>query len=439
MTKHWRSLLFTLFLVGFSITAPIVVLYTAGYRYNFLINKVVKTGVLSISSYPKGADIYIDNKLQSKRTPLVIDNLVPGKHIVKITKDNYTTWQKNLEVISNKTVFASNVVLFLNERTKKIDQWETLTSKLNSKGDVVYVKQNEKMIELWVKLLDKPEKLILRNTYDIQQIPHIQWSPNGKYVFLYIENQKTATIIQTKTNEINEVPFDKQTKFVWDLNSENFYTIKNKKISIHNPLNNETTLLNFSAENLISYKDSFIGIQSSNNHTAVSIIDTDGFSSIITYLDIGDYSFIDSPDQFIMLRNNSTNKIMLIDPNNINDPLYFTANAITWDWNYDKSKLLFSDGLDIAVYYINNNTFETVTRLSTYIKKLSWYPHGNSIIFQTKLALTSLEIDNRDTQNNNKLFDDEIDDYWIDKEGKNIYITKSNNETTEFLVRQLQK
>ena len=438
MIKHWRPLLFTLFFVGFFITAPIVVLHTAGYRYNFLINKVVKTGVISLSSYPKGADIYIDNKLQNKQTPLVIDNLIPGEHTVKVVKDDYTTWQKTLEVVSNETTFASNIVLFLNTDTKKINQQQTLVSKFNSKGDIAYIKQNEKLIELWIKLLNKPEKLILRNTYTIQQTPEIQWSPDGKHIFFFIDNQKTATIIQTKTNDIKEVPFDKQTRFVWDINSENFYTIKNNIIT-YNLLSNKPTTLNFTADNITSYKDSFIGIQSSNNHTTVSVIDSSGLSSIITYLDIGDYSFIDSPDQYIMLKNNSAHKIILIDPNNKKNPISLTANSVTWDWNHDYSKLLFSDGLDITIYDINNNYFETVTRLSTDIIKLSWYPYGNSIIFQTKLGVTTLEIDDRDMQNENKLFDYTVDDYWIDKEGKNIYIIKSTDQTTEFLMRNLQK
>ena len=52
-----RRTIYILFIVIFLIAAPLVVLYSEGYRYNLKRGKIQKTGILIISSLPKKADI----------------------------------------------------------------------------------------------------------------------------------------------------------------------------------------------------------------------------------------------------------------------------------------------------------------------------------------------------------------------------------------------
>lgn len=111
--RYWRHILFFLFAAGFLISAPLVVLYTAGYRYHFDSGKIVQTGVLNVTSIPKGATVFIDGQIQNERTPAVVSNVIPGPHVVSVTKDNYTSWEKTLEVSSKQSTFASQIVLFL--------------------------------------------------------------------------------------------------------------------------------------------------------------------------------------------------------------------------------------------------------------------------------------------------------------------------------------
>jgi len=54
--KH-RRYIFLLFLLSFFILAPLIVLYTAGYRYNITTGTVLRTGILSAASTPKGAAV----------------------------------------------------------------------------------------------------------------------------------------------------------------------------------------------------------------------------------------------------------------------------------------------------------------------------------------------------------------------------------------------
>lgn len=113
--RYWRPIVFFLFTVGFLITAPVVVLYTAGYRYHFGTGKIVQTGIITISSIPKGADVLIDTQRQDQRTPAVIGNILPGSHEVRVEKSGYVPWMKNLSVHSKQSTFVTDVVLFLDE------------------------------------------------------------------------------------------------------------------------------------------------------------------------------------------------------------------------------------------------------------------------------------------------------------------------------------
>lgn len=120
LTRYWRHILFFCFVAAFLVSAPVVVLYTAGYRYYFDSGKIVQTGVLNVNSLPKDAHIYIDDRLFDERTPAVINNIVPGSHMLRVEKDGYSSWKKTLDVYSKQSTFATDIVLFLDQPPEKL-------------------------------------------------------------------------------------------------------------------------------------------------------------------------------------------------------------------------------------------------------------------------------------------------------------------------------
>ncbi len=67
------------------------------------------TGLLAANSFPKGAQVYINNHLTTATDDTI--NLTPGKYHVEIKKDGYHTWQKDL-VIEKELVTQTNATLF---------------------------------------------------------------------------------------------------------------------------------------------------------------------------------------------------------------------------------------------------------------------------------------------------------------------------------------
>jgi len=126
MTKKIRTILFLGLLFLFVIIAPSIIFYSWGYRFDFQTKAIVKTGAFYFKVLPKSAQISItslDNKGNllktkqiSKKTDFffgaaLIENILPQKYQVQITKDGYFAWKKNLEIKGNSVVEAKNIVL----------------------------------------------------------------------------------------------------------------------------------------------------------------------------------------------------------------------------------------------------------------------------------------------------------------------------------------
>jgi hypothetical protein len=115
--KPWqRKFLFLFFLFLFLIFGPILIFYSLGYRVDFEKKKITKTGGIFIKALPKEVEILIDGKLKKKTDPFfgsaLIENLLPKKYKVKVKKEGYFPWEKELEVEEEKVTEAKNLILF---------------------------------------------------------------------------------------------------------------------------------------------------------------------------------------------------------------------------------------------------------------------------------------------------------------------------------------
>lgn len=91
---------------------PIVLSYSLGYHIDFHKFKVYKTGILSLTSTPSGAMVYINGKLFPDLTPARIEELKPGTYTVEVKREGFYPWLKNLSVIPNMVTRADNIILF---------------------------------------------------------------------------------------------------------------------------------------------------------------------------------------------------------------------------------------------------------------------------------------------------------------------------------------
>jgi len=105
--RTWFVFLTAFFII--SAMAVGAVFFNRGYRPDFNKGTLLSTGILAATSVPRAASVYVDDKLITATDDNL--NLPPGSYSVKIIKDGYLPWQKEV-TIQKEVVFLTDASLF---------------------------------------------------------------------------------------------------------------------------------------------------------------------------------------------------------------------------------------------------------------------------------------------------------------------------------------
>lgn len=105
-----RLIVFFSFVILFLAVASVLVFYGRGYRINFDEKKIAGTGILSISSIPSGAEVYLNGEKRGD-TDADIANLEPGKYKLRLVKEGFSEWNKEIEIIKEMVTPAEALLL----------------------------------------------------------------------------------------------------------------------------------------------------------------------------------------------------------------------------------------------------------------------------------------------------------------------------------------
>lgn len=95
MSKRFIVTLATLIVIA--VAAGAAVFFVKGYTFSPKEGRMVGTGILSVTSLPDGASVYIDGHLATA-TNTTLSQLKPKTYNVKIVKDGLIPWEKDVEV-----------------------------------------------------------------------------------------------------------------------------------------------------------------------------------------------------------------------------------------------------------------------------------------------------------------------------------------------------
>lgn len=95
VNKRFMITLVTLIVIG--ISATVAVMLAKGYTISPQTGKILSTGLISVTSDPDGASIFIDGHLTSA-TNATIPSLPAKTYDVKIVKEGYIPWEKKVAV-----------------------------------------------------------------------------------------------------------------------------------------------------------------------------------------------------------------------------------------------------------------------------------------------------------------------------------------------------
>lgn len=236
----WIIVLVTTFI---SITTIVLVFFANGYQITTK-GKIsfLSTGIISATSKPVGASVYIDDRLVTATDDTI--NLTPGDYTIKIVKDGYLPWQKDA-IIKKETVFQTNTQLFRSAPDlKPITQAGAINPAVSPDGSLVVfsvasasaAKDNGLFL---LELSNTPVSFLSKNVKQLSSnFQNLDWS---NFTFIFSPNSKQI-LASNSTKIINylidtSVPIDYKNiydvtakldliKESWDLQEQEIIKIK---------------------------------------------------------------------------------------------------------------------------------------------------------------------------------------------------------------------
>ena len=445
MSKTLRLILFLLFLLAFLVSAPLVVLYTAGYRLDLSHGRIVHTAVLNVSSIPRNATILIDGEEISDRTPAVIENVIPDEHEVRLEKTGYLPWSQVITFESREATFATDVVLFVDEPLSLIETLDVIDSSVSPDGTrLTYITQTSSWLEVWTTTgATESTKLLMRLPYSALATHTLSWSLTGTYLLLAQSKGSSQELSIARVDDGSAIELSnaigKIDQFWWDASDDDLLYVSSTDEVLRLTLSRgETETLAYEAQRVQSFGDRDLFLTVSNNRTVLSF-DEDGTASILTYLPLGSYEFVRGPAGLVSLYESDRHRLILLDPNNREQPIVLNEEVTLWSWNAAGDQLLSTSGYDLKRYLRFENKTETLTRLSEPIDRLAWYPHGTVAFFQSGGTTNAMRLEDPGGSTQVTLAEEVVGPFWLRGDGDTLYVVHETDEEDTIWMRTLHE
>ncbi len=107
----WRKIIFYIFLLIYITITPWLILRMLGFVWHPASFHLIKTGLAVIHSNPPDAEVFIDGKRSSRLTPVIVHELLPGDHFIRLKKEGFEDWLSRFTITSNKVTLLDTINL----------------------------------------------------------------------------------------------------------------------------------------------------------------------------------------------------------------------------------------------------------------------------------------------------------------------------------------
>jgi hypothetical protein len=390
--KPWqRKLLFSFFLCLFLTLGPMIVFYSLGYRVDFEKKKITKTGGIFIKALPKEVEVSIEGRIRKKTDiffgSVLIDNLLPKKYKVKVEKDGYFPWEKELEVEEERVTEVKNLILF----PRNINFYQILTG----------------VDRFWV--LPGQRELILKE------------KENNKWVLKIYSLEK-----KLKSYLVSQDDFGKEAEFL-DLNFKDNPDQIEIKVKIGKEIKNFILNLTKSPPQIIEKESEKIP------------------ENAICFKKLGENSYIFDKSGYLL----KDGERLTEEPLSLNgdcelkifgDSIFLESQGNLYFKIGEKFEKIFENlkGIEVLpdfkklaifsdyeIWIFESGKFEFLNRFSEKIEKLYWL-NENYLIFFSQNKIKISEIDKRDKINIYEISEIEGEDFSFNFFNKRIYFRKGD-------------
>ncbi len=349
MRPVFRNIIFTGFATAFLVGAPLVVLYTAGYRYNTVNGHIVRTGVLTVSSLPRGASVLIPNYSQDKKTPAIFSRIMPGNYALTLNREAYHDWQANVTVESGRTTALGEILLFHDLAPTLVAAKDLSDTTPSPDGTLlVGLVRGASAAAVWVMdLTDATSTMITEYPAKPSDALQLSWSQGGSLITL-----------ANKTSGVS-----------------NIFTLNGA------PVNDPVT----------AEASPFLLVK---NNQAVELHDArEAAQPLIGFLPLADYTVAEVDNNQVVLLG-SDRSIYLVDVTAKN-PILLSAKGTIYDFAPTVGLFAWSDGIEIHTFDLASQQQTFITRQSKAIISVAWHASGRALIVSTNDDVRAFELSER--------------------------------------------
>ncbi len=194
LTKPVRRILMIMLWIAFFIISPSIILYTAGYRYDWKNRQIRQTGVLSVDVEPNDATVTLNNIQIEKDIPIKLSNRAPGTYSLKIERAGYKTWERDIVIESNNTTYIKGVTLIKDVLPiRLLSDTENIISAQGYNDSVAILKKIGDVFELHIiNLSTMGDTLVYR--ISSEETPEVKVSPYLALAYSRVPGDKLDTL-----------------------------------------------------------------------------------------------------------------------------------------------------------------------------------------------------------------------------------------------------
>lgn len=257
LTRPIRLALLIFFITIFLISAPVLIMYTSGYRYDWQHGLLKETGSINIDIEPKTATAYLNNIRLQEKLPIRLNNITPAKYNLRLTAPGYFDWNKEIDVKNKQTNYTKEIALIKKNRPelvfaggKPTEESEITNFSVSYDGRFIAFASKKNTFD--VLLLDTTNNQttnIVRTNSLVA--PEITWSEQNYYLAITLKNN-TNTYSQlhivnaNNPQQIKDIAQNNQSihKIQWANSTEpQLYYSTAESISIYSPESDRSQLI----------------------------------------------------------------------------------------------------------------------------------------------------------------------------------------------------
>ena len=427
------------FIVAFFVISPVILMYTAGYRYDWQNGLLKETGAISIDIEPKNATVFLNGiKLQDKM-PIRLNNIAPAKYSLRITAPEYFDWLKEIEVKNKQTNYTKEISLIKKNKPQILinGKIENLAVSYNGKF-IIYSTKKSNTTEIWLWDNTNQQATILSRLNSLKPTT-ILWAEKNNYALIAdsIIPYSRLLVINAE-NPLKQTDLVKSNspikKFKWGNSAEpQLYYSTKENIFLYSPATAKSQIITKN-----NYLDWYMEngqlwtMQTDSSTKQYKIVkDTLGFNSVFNRLDSTDINLatgqtekenlqiLAARQNTILLQNKKGLQMILLTNSNkykIPAEKFLISKYNNWWLLWSQWELwTYSEGEEPYLLNRSGEHLQEVTPLDKYNTLALMWANKTTALFPYYLAA-------------HDLLDEKITNIAVDTENKILYFINQNKE-----------